>query len=732
MALEILFNHDQTRIDRDRLPLIAKGGEMELSIQRSGAWIEPSHDRVILEPYCLTDAWVTSNSGNYAKLALSSFTATGTWETRTHTGLIAGPWLAIADTSASGSLVTTTTYSKNRGFWVACHVYAQTKGVVVLQGGWNNSASSASGVSFSLYSDGTVIVYKDAVEFGRGKIGIQKNGTAELMLLPYAHRELLVYSPDGEGQNQRGSAFSVLFDDIAEDAADPTITGATNFWLTVPSGGTQVMAAPLLFPTSGYVTSVKQSFIDPPLTTDVLEEWVNDSWVGAGPTYPYRVYGHPPYVGTASASAVAVDWSGSSFTANGTNIEARLKLTLTTSSSSYTPTVYGAQLAYAARFASTDDSEVFDATAYCLSASLSVPEDPAGVSLSLSFREPAALEADIPNFRRATNLPCKFSVDGVPVIDGRTNSPTWKRMPTDGSSTVEVEVRDGWKGAENYRYAEVLPLDDLQLTGVLIYLAAHCGIEDTATTITSDAFTLPMQTTGAVDGWSVLVETGDSPAQWLAQLIEDYAATWVQGLRPDGTGIEYFALSPADVGTTPVVTLWRSAADSFNPLLGNHSTNPHKWVYRMGSTVETLEPEATEVRVSGYEAISGRLIQAYKVDSNAEDVTTAPSSRPVNWVGEKRRVGVENIAITQQSVCNSATELLYDRLTPTREMVEWEGSFLVEPITLRPLWRGDIVRLVGLGYYKIVSFGVEFEADHSEAQVFNARYVGEKVSDEPS
>jgi len=737
MALEILFNTAQTRLGLDRIPLIAKGGEMELDLLRSGAWIEPTNDRILLEPYCLTDTWVTSNSGNYAKLALSDFTATGTWETRVQTGFTAGPWLGIADTAGSGSLVTTTTYAKNRGFWVGAFVYSLTDNTEILRCGWNSSASLAAGVGLSIWSNGRVIVYKDGAKVAEGSVKIQKNKPLELTLIPYAHRELLIHCLDGDKTTaqspiRRGSGFSAVFTDIATDASDPTITPASKFWIEVPSGGTQVMAAPLLFPTSGYVTSVPQSFIEAPAVTDVLEEALNDSWIGAGPTYPYLIYGHPAYVSTQSASAVAVDWSGAAFTANGTNIECRLKVTLTTASANVTPTVYGAQLAYSATFATTDATEEYDATAHCLSASLSVPEDASGVSLTLRFRDPLALEADIPNFRRATNYPVKLILDDITVIDGRAETPNWTRMPTDPASTVEIEVRDGMKGAEGYRFAEATPLDKFSLEGALGYLAGHCGIAAANQVISTSGFDLPMETRGVVDGWSVLIEVGDTPADWMRRLVEDFAATWLYGIRPSATVVKFFASDPTTIGTTALVTLWRSDTDSADVSKGNHATDPWKWVYHLGSQVETLEPEATEVRVSGWDTRTGRLIQAYKIDTAAEDATTAPSSRPANWVGEKRRYGLMSELITTQASANAACEIIYDRITPVREIVEWESYILTNPSNDVPAWRGDVVRLEGMGYYKIISFAWDIELDDSVITRIWGRYVGEKVAGEPS
>ncbi len=736
MALQILFNSQQKRLNLDRLPLIAKGQEFEPDVLRSGAWIEPTQNRVLLEPYCLTPDWLTSNSGNYAKLALSDFTASGTWETRVQSGFTAGPWLGIADSAASGSLITTATLVKNRGMWVAAFVYGLSGNPMILDGGWNSSVSSASGIAFEVYLDGTVIFYKAGAEVQRGRVKVQKGKPIELTLIPYAHREILVHCLDSENPNGNGGGFSVVFQDIAEDASDPEITPASKFWLRVPSGATQVMAAPLLFPTSGYVTTVEQSFIDAPASTDVLEEWVNDSWVGAGPTYPYRVYGHPAYVGTQSASFTARDWAGSSFTANGSNIEARGRLTLTSSVATHTPTLYGAQLAYAATFADTDDSEEYDATDHCLSFSLSVPEAANGVTATAVFRDPEVLEANIPNFKRAVNTPIKVIYDGVVLLDGRGGQPVYTSMATDGASRVELEIRDGYKGMEDYTYAEMLPFDDLAFTGVLPYLASHAGIEGTNTTISTATFTLPWQTTGNVDGWSVLAEPGDSPADWADRLNQDYAATWVMGIRPTAAGMpEFFALDPADVGTTPLVILWRSDTDSADPTKGNHTgADIPRFVYHVGNTEETLEPEATEVRVSGYNPITGRMIQAVKVDTAAETVTTAPSSRPANWIGAKRRFGLENSSITRQDVCNQATEIIFDRITPVRSLVQADVMQLLrDPADDRPLWRADVIRLEGRGIFKITSFGAEFELiDSGGYEVVNSQYVLEKIAPEPS
>lgn len=728
MALSVTFNHAQNRLVRDRVPLLARGAEMEPNILRSGAFVEPVNKRILLEPYALTPTWKTSNSGNYAKLALASFTTSGSgWETRTQTGLTAGPWLALKDTAVNGTLITTATYTKNRGFYVAFHQYSKTGDEVVFRCGWNSSASLSAGVGIEVKADNSVDVYKGGTIVGSGKIsGSKTTGTkpgelTAILLIPHAHRELLIYSPT------TGDAFSQLFSDIDDDAANPTITPATKFWIEVPTGGTQVQAAPLVFPSTGYVTSVEQSFLLPPEATDALEVYPNPSWNGGGTT-DYIIYGHPAYVGTSGMSAEAVDWTGAAFTANGSNTEARLKITLTTSDTTVTPTGYGAALAYEGIIDATDSSEAFDATDYVTRATLSVPDDPGGVTWDFELREPDALEADIPNLKRAINMPVQVKVGTIILTDGRSGTPEWHRKATDGASRVMIDVRDGFKALETFATAEPIPFDGFNLSNNYSFFMGIAGV--LSNTISTTTFTLPGSTSGEADGWASLMEPGDAYYDHLREQMDDYAPAWIYGIRPTlASDPEGFILSPTDMGTTAATTLYRSDADAVS--IGTKTgLDIGRFIYRV-SQIETLEPEATEVRVTGYERITLRGLQAYKVDSAAEDFSTAPSSRPSNWVGEKRRYGLEKTAITTQSLCNEVTTTLYDRLTVTREMVEWKGHFLYADSDGRPLWRGDNVRLHGLGTYRIISFGGDFIAQDGTVNFTDFTYVGEKVADEP-
>jgi len=727
MALSVTFNHAQRRLVRDRVPLLARGQEMEPALLRSGAFVEPVNNRILLEPYALTPTWKTSNAGNYAKLALASFTTSGAgWEERTQTGLTAGPWLAIKDTAVNGTLLTTTTYAKNRGFYVAFHSYSKTGDEVVFRCGWNSSASLAAGVGLEFKADNSVDVYKGGVVVGSGSVtGTKTTGTkpgemTALVLIPHAHRELLVMSLTN------GGAFSTLFTDIDDDASNPTITPATKFWIEVPTGGTQVQAAALVYPSTGYVTSIEQSFLLPPEATDTLESYDNPTWNGGSST-DYLIHGHPAYVGTSGMSAEAVDWSGAAFVNNGSNTEARLKITLTTSDTTVTPTGYAAEVAYSGTTDLTDDSEEFDATAFCTRATLSVPDDPGGVTWDFEFKEPDTLEADIPNLKRAVNLPVLVKVGTVILTDGRSGTPEYQKRATDGASRVMIDVRDGFKALETFETAEPIAFDGFNLSSNYLFFMGIAGILSSTSSTTT--FTLPGSTSGDADGWASMMAPGDSYDGHLRETMDDYAPAWIFGIRPTlASTPEGFILSPTDMGTTAAVTLYRSDEDAVS--IGTKTgLDVGRFIYR-DVQIETLEPEATEVRVTGYERITLRGLQAYKIDTAAEDFTTAPTSRPSNWLGEKRRYGLEKTAITSQSLCNEVTTILYDRLTVTREMVEWKGHFLYAG-SGRPLWRGDNVRLHGLGTYRIISFGGEFIAQDGTVNFTNFTYVGEKVASEP-
>ena len=273
-----------------------------------------------LLPNVLKSSWWLLNSGDYAKLGMSDFGLSSTdWqdEQDQHSK---GPWIARKDKNTNGTAITTASYAKNRGFWISWFSYGSGDVFLQLRCGWNSTATIAGGVGLECYSDGTVLVYKGGVLVGKGNVTPGKNYSTKanqvlgMMLLPFRHRELLIYGA-GEG-------FTVTFEDIDEDDADPTITGATKWWFEIVDGGTQVQTAPLVFDTAGgYGLSAKTSFVEAPGTTDEPELFVNPSWLST--SAEYKIYGDPAYGScTQRASAALVTCVGAAFTPSGTTDDA--------------------------------------------------------------------------------------------------------------------------------------------------------------------------------------------------------------------------------------------------------------------------------------------------------------------------------------------------------------------------------------------------------------------------
>jgi hypothetical protein len=731
VALSFIIDHEQTRRLTDWLFVTASGRELVGELDGatfSNTWVDPITNTLMLAPSCVEPAWDTSNSGDYAKLSLSAFTfgTSANWEER-QDQRGKGPWIAVKDTAINDTAITTASYSKNQGFCVSWFGYGSGESFIALRCGWNNTASAASGLSgritVEFYSDGAVNVLKGNTRIASGKITGADNTDAQggqffkAVLLPFRHRELLVLG-------FKGSGFAAVFEDILSTDTDPTITPAANFWFTVPTGGAQVQLAPLRFATSGYFFSQKLSFADAPATGATLGTFGNASWVGSA---SYRIWGHPAYVGTQTATASLYEHDGvTAFVPNDTRQNCRIRVDLTTSNAGFTPFIYGASMAYRATMDVTDDSEEHDATTNVTACSLSVPDDAAGVQATLEIRDPEGLEADVVKFRRMANRPAKLQLGTKVILDGYGDPENWEVIHNPEAASMGYVIRDTWRVLDNYMFSDRVALDGLpfdqavtQIVRLGLGATTHITLD-----ISSTAYLLAPDPMPNADDFSYLIEAGDTAGDKLQSLLRDYAATWIYGFRPRAAGLEFFAKAPADLPSTPILTLYTTRADAETALA------PDQIVLRLEPQV--LEPEGTEVRVTGVDPRTNRPFQAFKVATTLEDPTLAPSLRPDGWVGEKRKVGLLLPEVQSQDEVNRVTDLLYDRLTVERELIEWESDLLVfptgDPDAGYPLWRGDLVEIDGLGEYRIISFGGTFIREATGVIVRRFTYVGEKVT----
>lgn len=731
MALTFTLDHAQTRRASDWLFVTASGRELVGELDGapfSNTWVDPITNTLLLAPSCIEAAWDTSNTGNYQKLSLSAFTL-GTpsqWEER-QDQRGKGPWLSVKDTTVSDTAITTAPYAKNRGFCVAWFGYGSGERFLVLRCGWNSTPSPTSGlagrITAEFYSDGFVNILKGNAVVGSGTItggatpDAQSGQFFKVLLLPFRHRELLVYG-------FKGSGFSVLFDDIASDEANPTITPATHFWFNVVSGGTQVQIAPVVFPLSGHFFTQKLSFAAAPASGATLGTFGNTSWVGA---QNFRIWGHPAYVGTQTATCSLFEHDGvTSFVPDGTRINARVRVNLGTSNPGYSPFVYGVSMAYRAAMATTDDSEEFEATSYLTGCSLSVPDDPAGVAASLDVRNFEDLETHVVKFRRMANRPAKLSLGQNVILDGYGNPQSWEVIHNPGAATMSFEIRDAWRVLEAYMFPDRVALDGLnfseaveQVVRLGLGATSHITLDISAT-----AYALAPDPMPDSNDFAWLIEAGQTAGEVLHRLLRDYAATWIYGFKPTAAGLTFFALAPDDLPSVPALTLFTTRAAA------SAAMTPEQITLRLQP--EVLEPEATEVRVTGFDPRDGRPLQAFKQATSLEDVTLAPSLRPDGWLGEKRRYGIVLPEIQSADELGRVTDLLASRLTVERELIEWEGELLLFPTGHPdegfPLWRGDLVEIDGNGNYRIVAFGGRWLIDSADHAVRRFVYVAEKVT----
>jgi hypothetical protein len=736
MALSFILDHAQKRKATDWVFVTAAGDELIGETDGapfSNTWVDPITNTLMLAPACVEEAWDTSNSGDFAKLGSGAFTfgTPANWEVR-QDQRGKGPWLSIKDTVVSDTAITTGTYGKNRGFCIAWFGYGAGENFPIVRCGWNSTPSATSGLSgrvtVEFYSTGKCNVYLGDTIIKTGNVTGSVDADAQsgqffkVLLLPFRHRELLVYSFKGNG-------FTALFDNIASDAVSPTITPDTNFWFEVVSGGTQVQVAPVVFPSTGYAWTQKLSFAEAPATGATLGSFGNLGWIQSqapSGNKTFRVWGHPAYVGNQTATVSLFEYDlTTSFVPNSIRQNVRMKVTLGTDNTGFSPYVYGVATGYRAEMADTNATEEHDATINVTGCNLSVPDDPGGVMASLDIRDPEGLETDVFKFRTMANRPAKLALGTKAILDGYGDPQNYEIIHNPDAARMDYQIRDAWRVLDNHIFRDRVGLDGLNFAEA-VEQVVRLGLGSTTHVtldISTTAYALAPDPMPDSNDFAFLIEAGETAGGVLQRLLRDYAATWIYGFKPTAAGLTFFANAPADLPSTPALTLYTTRAAATT------AGKPDAVAFEIRP--EVLEPEATEVRVTGVDPRDGRPIQAFKVRTALETVTTAPSSRPAGWLGEKRPYGLVLSEIQNTQELARVTELLYDRLTVQRELIEWRSDLLLfeSPHADEgyPLSRGDLVEIDGLGDYRIVSFGGEFIREATGVIVRRFTYVGEKV-----
>ena len=186
-------------------------------------------------------------------------------------------------------------------------------------------------------------------------------------------------------------------------------------------------------------------------------------------------------------------------------------------------------------------------------------------------------------------------------------------------------------------------------------------------------------------------------------------------------------IDPAVASTTPVMTLYQSIAAATTAGV-TEVLRPKRVVRKMSSHYET--PEATQVQVVGQDPATGLFITKSLIDSPAEIASTAPASRPYNWRGRPVCYQYRDPALNSLDAVTAACLMLYNRLTTGRTMIEFDSTFLVYNVSNRPVWLGDVIKLMDtdgvgvLGNYRIIAIPqIEFVQENTvgSSTLFNVR-----------
>lgn len=735
--LDISVDHAQERTSAPLCTALAQGSYPGVQGKRSpgwstlgasNVWVDPVTYTLMLEPNWRNAAWDTSASGIYSKLGLSDFGSPSGWTVNDKNGNGSSRFLT-ADSNASISTVAT--WAANRGFIVEWFAYSAGQArTVQIEFGWSNTGDLTTGVGFAVYSDGQVDVYSGGSIVGTYALGSKSapntkpNARQFLAVMPHRRREILAIASNGEG-------FVHLFDSISEDSTTPVVLPSAKFWVRSPVAKPDFQVSPIRYQSSGQAYSVRVSFARPPLLAQAASLQTGIFGWNWNPGTPLTTH--------TTVSVVLPNLAG--YTPDGVINTVRIGVALS-GGGDYTPQVYGAQAYYLGLGDLTDDSEAVNITGFTQSFEASFAESPSSVFYGFTLARPD--DSGVLNVRTSQYKPFKVDLFQASTATVVNLCDTFLMLDSNALGTyanadrLSFNARDWWGRLEDYRFRDALPLDSFTLFDALDLLASIDGVPPGGVTISAaaTAFLIPSAGAPTSGEWNALIEAGDTAADWIERLMSDYAPDWLYGFRPTASGEQFFALSPADLPTTPAITLYSTVAAARSAMLaaGVSAAVVEKQVgARVYSNVveQIIPPEATEVIVTGFNPRLGQPdYQAVKRDAAAEDPTTPATFRPANWVGQPKPYAWADSLITSQATANDVCEKLYDKLTKSRTMIEFTTQFLTRSNCV-PIWRGDIVSLDGTRNVRIYGMQMSFSNTYGagEWRTATARYTGEVIGE---
>jgi hypothetical protein len=687
----------------------------------------------MLAPLPTTAAWRTTYAGNYARFQKTDYTlpTAASWK---QMQIKASGDYYLQSLNVTERATLTTAWSANQSAYLSLYVpgLKDSDDSTILKAGWG--VGSAGSVEVWLGANGSAQVYKSGVLVG----SYQKNDSniaptanvaflssvnsqfITIMMIPCRRRELVVVASNG-------LAFSHVFGDLSALTSN-TITPAAAFSWLVPAGQASVQLAKLQFATSGYAVSpVKKLRYAPPTGATFTD------------TFAYDQIG----TGTASASYSVVKDDLTAYTPNGVITNVRAKVSLTSATGAATYGFYEVDMVYQPAAGSTANDPV-DITCDVERVSISVDDD-GRATCSLTTRRKPITDAGVDQPQITSDRPIRIALsDGavsptyIDVFRGTLTPPEITYEQGDTTRDWSVFVYAGQDRSRDFDLAYIVesyPYDGLLFSSALLDLLEIAGYPDSSGPYLGGDFPsidLPYSPNISKGQYALAPDFFDTVGGYLDKLKNDYAANYITGWMPTTSGYIYYWIDPALATTTPAVTLYQSIAAATTAGV-TEVLRPKRVVRAMSSHYET--PEATQVQVVGQDPATGLFITKSLVDSAAETASTAPASRPYNWRGRPVPYQLRDPTLTTQDAVDAACDILYSRLTTGRILIEWESDLLVLSSNNRPLWLGDVVRIMEpdgtttKGDYRIIGIpSIDFVTEQTSGfSVRKAVYRGQKI-----
>lgn len=718
--LQILVNTAQSRLENERVTMTVAGTDFDAT-ESSNCWRDPITNTLMMLPVCLDPTFQTTDAGDYARLGLADFGLSDP-EFYAKGDTAAGQVRMWAPSGMGSPAISTGSFGVNRGFYLSFQPF--NTGIAntdyAFECGWSDGGTGDVGVSIRFYAtDGVAEIWKDATKVGVYSFGgALVNRYCEFILLPMRRREILVYCIT------TGDGFIHVFDDIAEDDATPVITLDESFWFFAPTGAVDCEIAPLRFKASGYVRSKTYSFGKIPQTGQTLGVYVNGD-PGATVTNA-RLFADTGSWDATDEAITAVNVltvGGAAYTPDGTTSQCIIEVEMSADSAhGYTPFLRGVSASYQATFVDTDDSEQYDITPHILSASLSVPDDPGGVELRIEIADPETVESDVPGIFTQENIPVKVLIGSVVIIDGTLDAVKFTDAYNQESRTGSGVIRDRMKSMQEYTMRDRIPLDGLLLSD-MVDADAVGGLYETVGITDYDienlAYTLPSIPGKDSSEFSHVIEAGTKPFDELNALVTEIAYGFYWGIKPTATGPKAIFKDP-DTWTGTSFKVYRTVADAITDGVGSDDA-----IYRTYDNYkyEALPLAGNELRVIGLDPRKNVPIIRYKEDVSSKDATTAPSSRPDNWIGLPRIVGFSSPRLTTADACVKLIDYAFPRITARNFVASVDAMMLFDDDGV-PAWRGDELIIDGGVTIRISAFTAEFHTENDDLVFRSANYVG--------